>query len=583
MRRAAELDSFEVSVETQAFGFRISHKTGSNGMDETSSARVPAYGRKPGRAFRKLFAWGLLLASPATAWSQQPAIRQPGGVEAEAPKAIEVAPHAWKKEDSLIQSVVEPELIFQLEPTRSKLVRTRMPVSRIAITDPMIVEVIQYGPNEFEFIGRQSGETTLTLWFGQPLGQQSVLRYLVKVGPDESKQIEAEIEYGDLQTRINEMFPNSQIQLIPIIDKLIVRGQARDAEEAAQIMAIIRGSSVNQQGIIQNGINTIATGQVARIPGADDLPTATVISLLNVPGEQQVMLKVRIAELTRTAARELGTSFNVLGDNFAIASTLGGAPNISAILDAGDVELFVRAFSSNGHGKILAEPTLVTLSGHTATFIAGGEFAVPTAVGVDGISAASTTFRGFGTQLAFTPTVLDKDRVRLNVVPSFSSLNQQNAVDGIPGLNTRAVATTVDLREGQWLAIAGLIQDEQGGSRVRIPGIGDIPVIGAAFGLSKTHRDETELVVLVSPELVHPLEAEQVPLLLPGMEVTDPTDTRFFLGMETEGNPNCFHRSTIWPQPYRRDLKNGRLPPRAMPLYTRSQGHYLCGPKGFSE
>jgi len=555
-------------------------------MDETRSARVSTPRRSSGRTLRKMLACGLMLAAPSTAWSQQPGLQQPGGLQpGEFPNAVEaVPPQAWNKEDSLIQSVVEPELIFQLEPTRSKLVRTRMPVSRIAITDPMVVEVIQYGPNEFEFIGRKSGETTLTLWFGQPLGQQSVLRYLVKVGPDETEQLQAEIEYGDLQTRINEMFPNSQVQLIPVIDKLIVRGQARDAEEAAQIMAIIRGSVVNQAGAFQgSGLGTIAAGQVARIPGADDLPAATVISLLNVPGEQQVMLKVRIAELTRTAARELGTSFNVLGDNFAIASTLGGAPNISAILDSGDVELFVRAFSSNGHGKILAEPTLVTLSGHTATFIAGGEFAVPTAVGVDGIAAASTTFRGFGTQLAFTPTVLDKDRVRLHVVPSFSSLNEGNTVDGIPGLNTRAVATTVDLREGQWLAIAGLIQDEQGGSRVRIPGIGDIPIVGAAFGLSKTNRAETELVVMVSPELVHPLEAEQVPLLLPGMEVTDPTDKRFFLGLETEGNPNCFHRSTIWPQPYRRDLKHGRLPPRAMPVYTRSQAHYMCGPKGFSE
>ena len=546
-------------------------------MDALHSAQLSTSWRTTGKTLRKMITCGLLLAAPQVAWGQQatPAPTQPQ------PPAAAPA-QAWNKEDSLIQSVVEPELVFNLEPTRSKLVRTRMPVSRVAITDPMVVEVIQYGPNEFEFIGRKSGETTLTLWFGQPLGPQSVLRYLVKVAPDESEQIQAELEYGDLQSRINEMFPNSQVQLIPVIDKLIVRGQARDAEEAAQIMAIIRGSVVNQQGAFQGGYGTVAAGQVARIPGADDLPAATVISLLKVPGEQQVMLKVRIAELTRTAARELGTSFNVLGDNFAIASGFAGAPNISAILDAGDVELFVRAFSSNGHGKILAEPTLVTLSGHTATFIAGGEFAVPTAVGVDGVSATSTTFRGFGTQLAFTPTVLDKDRVRLHVVPSFSSINESNSVEGIPGLNTRAVATTVDLREGQWLAIAGLIQDEQGGSRIRIPGLGDIPIVGAAFGMSKITRAETELVVLVSPELIHPLEAEQVPLLLPGMEVTDPTDKRFFLGLEVEGNPNCHHRSTLWPQPYRRDLKHGRLPARPMPVYQRSQAHYLSGPRGFS-
>jgi pilus assembly protein CpaC len=302
------------------------------------------------------------------------------------------------------------------------------------------------------------------------------------------------------------------------------------------------------------------------------------------------MLKVRIAELTRTALRELGVDFSVLGDEFAIASAFGNVANITAILDGGDVNLFIRAFSSNGYGKILAEPTLVTLSGHTARFIAGGEFAVPTAVGVDGISAASTTFRGFGTQLAFTPTVLDKDRIRLHVVPSFSSLNDDIAVEGIPGLNTRAVATTVDLREGQWLAIAGLIQDEQGGARARIPGLGDIPIVGAVFGDQDVRRDETELVVLVSPELVHPMEGEQVPLILPGMAVTEPTGAAFFLHQRIEGRPGCDHRSTVWPV-YREQLHDAKKAAvRDARAYAKSQvgfqkchDYYLNGPVGFSK
>jgi pilus assembly protein CpaC len=297
------------------------------------------------------------------------------------------------------------------------------------------------------------------------------------------------------------------------------------------------------------------------------------------------MLKVRIAELSRTALREFGVDFEATEGRFAIEHAIGGGANLSAILDAGDYRLFIKAFASNGNGKILAEPTLIALSGHTATFIAGGEFAVPTAVGVDGIGAASTTFRGFGTQLAFTPTVLDKDRIRMHVRPSFSSLNADNTVDGIPGLNTRAVSTTVDLREGQWLAIAGLIQDEQTGSRGRLPYFGEVPIVGAILGNQKVTRNETELVVLVSPELVHPLEHEQVPLLLPGMQVTDPTNHSFFWGLQIEGTPGVDHRSTVWPKyqhQLRQAVKEAKRQAKLNGTLIENLDYYINGAHGLS-
>ncbi len=492
-----------------------------------------------------------------------------------------------QKEAALIDQVLMPELIFRVDPNQSKVVRTKLPISRVAITDPSIVEVNEFGPNEIEVIGVKAGETTMTLWFAEPGGQQSILRYLVRVAANEGEQYRAEVEYGRLQTRINEMFPYSQVQLIPIADKLIVRGQARDSKEAAEILALITGQSVNQAGNLGSFVNL---GSVARLPGAEDLRTQSVINMLTVPGEQQVMLKVRIAEISRSAARSLGLDFEIIKDNFLISNFIGGAGNVSAILDGGDVNLFLRAFASNGYGKVLAEPTLVTLSGQPATFIAGGEFAVPTVVGVGGVEAASTTFRGFGTQLTFVPTVIDKDKIRLQVAPSFSTLNQDIAVNGIPGLNSRAVTTTVDLREGQWLAIAGLIQDEQRGNRGRIPYLGDIPIIGAAFGTQNVQRDETELVVLVSPVLVHPMEADQVPPLLPGMAVTDPTDNAFYFWQMIEGHPDVQHRSTIWPQ-YRMEtlrqnaqvLKARYQQSKGGTVHCESQQYYMSGPQGFSD
>ena len=495
---------------------------------------------------------------------------------------------ALQKQSSMIESVLEPELIFRVQPSQSKIVKTRLPISRIAITDAGVIDVSEMSPSEIEIVGKRAGQTTLTLWF-QNGEEETILRYLVLVAANDIEQQRGEIEFGRLQARLNELYPNSFVQLIPIADKLIVRGQARDSKEAAEILAIVGNQSLNQSGNITMG-GVVNVGSVARLPGADDLETTSVVNLLHVPGEQQVMLKVRIAEIVRNANRELGADFSVLRDTWSLSNFIGGgAGNITAILSNEDVSLFLRAFTSNGYGKLLAEPTLVTLSGQPANFISGGEFAVPTAVGVDGIGAVSTTFRGFGTQLSFTPTVIDKDRIRLNVAPSFSAVNQSNSVDGIPGLDIRGAVTTVDLREGQWLAIAGLIQDEQGGSHQRVPFLGDIPVAGAFFGSQKATRDETELVILVSPELIHPLEFEQVPLFLPGMEVTDPTDAHFFFLQQIEGCADHHYRSTVWPH-YRQQLHfDAKMAARAMRQSKQNsnfqvkQQQYIVGPHGFSE
>ncbi|MCC9605423.1 pilus assembly protein N-terminal domain-containing protein [Blastopirellula sp. JC732] len=492
-----------------------------------------------------------------------------------------------QKQSNLIDEVLEPELIFTLLESQSKIIRTKAPVFRIAITNPTLVEVNEFSPNELEVIGSQAGQTTMTLWFNNPDGTVSTLRYLIIVTNEDDR---AELEYGKLQARINELFPYSRVQLFPIADKLIIRGQARDAKEAAEILAVVGEQTVNQNGNITNG-GAVNVGSVARLPNANDLETTSLINLLEVPGEQQVMLKVRVAELSREAARELGMDFSVMEESFSIAHTImGGAGNLSAILDGGDVELFIRAFSSNGTAKILAEPTLMTLSGQSASFIAGGEFAVPTAVGVGGIGAVSTSFRGFGTQVSFTPTVTDKDMIRLSVAPSVSSVNENLTVDGVPGLDIRGAVTTVDLREGQWLAIAGLIQDEQEATRSRFPLLGDIPYVGAAFGSQSTKRIETELVILVSPELVHPMERDQVPLYLPGMEVTEPTDKEFFLHQQIEGLPGYDFRSTVWPtyrhQIHHQNFEQVRLQREARKCrgqYQESEGYYVHGPAGFSD
>ncbi len=489
------------------------------------------------------------------------------------------SPEVQAKVRELIDTVSVPEVVLDLDPRRSKIISTKWPVTRVSVTDPQILEVVQFSPTEFELIGGVTGQTSLTFWFGALNGKGRMLRYLVRVSPNEAIEDRRKIEYRELEKKINALFPNSAVQLFPVADKLIVRGQARDAEEAAQILAVVRGQAPDQPGL---GGGRLNQGPAARpFPGTSDLPPSDIVNLLLVTGEMQVMLKVRVAELSRTALREMGSEFNIDAGDFTFDSFLSLGLPIRALLDSNDVRFLLEALSTNSYGKILAEPNLVTLSGHPAYFIAGGEFAVPTVVGVEGVGAVSTSFRGFGTQLTFTPTVLDKDRIRLVVASSISSLNEENTVEGIPGLDTRSVATTVDLREGQWLAIAGLLQDQQTGSKIRVPILGDIPILDMVFSRKEVRREETELIILVSPELVHPLEAEQAPLILPGMEVTEPTDSAFYFFGAYEGRPDCHHRSTVWPVHQRR-LCEARCRAKRQAQYQKCESYYFQGTHGFS-
>lgn len=566
-----------------------------------------------------LFGIGILAAMTVSQASAQDAPRRPRSAAARPVKVtrkageitVDETPETKAKVRSLIADVLEPESVLRVDPRQSTLIRTKQPVTRFSITNPDILEVVQFDPTQFELIGGRAGQTTLTLWFGD--NGRTVLRYLVEVKHNEELEDRQRIEYAKLQRKINELFPNSQIQLFPIADKLIVRGQARDSEEATEILNILRGGSGGAgagagggagggggfgafggafgggYGGIGGGYggNVVSEGTAAMpSPGETDLPASSLISLLDVPGERQIMLKVRIAELTRNALRQMGASLQKGGGSFNYFQNLSVNGAFNAVLSTTDLALSFQAVASNKYTKILAEPNLVTLSGYPAYFISGGEFAVPVVVGVQGAAAASANFRGYGTQLSFTPTIIDKDRIRLRVAPSFTQINQDTTVNGIPGLSSRAVVTTVDLREGQWLAIAGLIQDQQVGSKVRVPFLGDIPILDMIFSNKSITRDETELLVLVSPELVHPLEPQQRPLILPGMEVTEPNDCAFYFLGFYEGDPNCNFRSTIAPQ-YRRDVFYAKHEAirqvKCQSRFQKSEECYVVGPHGFSE
>lgn len=493
------------------------------------------------------------------------------------------AQDAKSKVSSLVENIVTAEVELEVGMRRSKILRMKKDIFRAAVADPSILEFVAFESSEIEIIGKKTGSTTVTLWLGDEQDAQ-ILSMLVTVVKDDGVDAERRFEYGELEAMVNEMFPNSRIQLIPIADKVILRGQARDEEEAVEILSIVSqntGGNAGRGGF--GGGNLLGQSQAAEpFPDASSLPQAKLINLLDVPGEKQVLLKVRIAELQRSASREFGADVSFDFKEFAFGNALTGAGNafLTGTFSEGGVDVVLKAMVGNGSAKILSEPNLVVLSGESATFLSGGEFAVPTIVGVGGAQAATTSFRGFGTSVDFSPTVLDKDRIRLRVAPSFTTLNKSNSVQGIPGIDSRSTSTVVDLREGQTLAIAGLIQEQQASESSRLPFLGEIPILNVLTESKSVSRDESELLILVSPELVHPLEADQAPQILPGMEVTEPNDLDFFLYGDIEGRAESHHRSTVWPLYKSRMKRCGYFETSNQ---CKSNKYFLNGSHGYSQ
>jgi pilus assembly protein CpaC len=310
-----------------------------------------------------------------------------------------------------------------------------------------------------------------------------------------------------------------------------------------------------------------------------------------VPGSQQVLLKVRVAELNRSAARQIGVNFlgvdpatgAIVGTQIAnpvtasgtIGSTGGGgaarglvgmaqapvttATTVFGIFQDANFEFTLNALRRNSMLRVLAEPNLVALSGHPATFLAGGEFPVPVPQAGSAGAAATITvqFREFGVRLSFVPLVLGDEVIRLSVAPEVSAIDFAVATtlvaggSPVPGLTTRRAQTTVELRQGQTLAIAGLLQLSLDGSTARIPGLGDLPILGPFFSNTTSNRVEKELVVLVTPYLVEPMARDQVPPV-PGDEVKEPNDLEFYFLSRIEGRTGKdFRSTTAWDDPLR--------------------------------
>ena len=474
--------------------------------------------------------------------------RQPTGFI----QQVQNTPQSARAMHRLIESMPQPQDEIEVIQQRHQLVLMRSNISRISIGDASIVDVVQYGPREIAIVGGVRGSTSLTFWFE---GEADPLIYTVRTIRDPNLDNQRKLDYGKLERKIALMYPNSKVYLIPMGFKIIVRGQVRDSEEASHILNVVRGEVMNQDGAAfgpQPYLNGAGAGGAGGPGGygspfgfnAWDMAAGLILNELKVPGEFQIALRVRIAELNRSAADRAGVDINVLFNDarHAITSTLGaGAGTIGGVFENGEIGLFLDYLCQNGTTKILSEPTMTTLSGREAQFLAGGEYAVQSVVGVGAGASTSTNFRGFGTSLRATPTITDRDLIRLDITAEYSDLNSSNNSGGNLGTSNRRIRTTVELREGQTLALAGLLSHRTKVEVSRIPVLGDIPKIGPLlFSSKRKSEEENELLILVTPELVRAMDAHEVPPV-PGFEVTVPTHEEFWKYNMTEGQPDTGH------------------------------------------
>lgn len=483
--------------------------------------------------------------------------RQPTGFI----QQVQNTPQSARAMHRLIESMPQPQDEIEVIQQRHQLVLMRSNISRISIGDASIVDVVQYGPREIAIVGGVRGSTSLTFWFE---GEADPLIYTVRTIRDPNLDNQRKLDYGKLERKLALMYPNSKVYLIPMGFKIIVRGQVRDSEEASHILNVVRGEVMNQDGAAFGpqpylngaGFGGASSGGYAAGAGGSggygspfgfnvwDMAAGLIINELKVPGEFQIALRVRIAELNRSMADRAGVDINVLFNDarHAITSTLGaGAGTIGGVFENGEIGLFLDYLCQNGTTKILSEPTMTTLSGREAQFLAGGEYAVQSVVGVGAGASTSTNFRGFGTSLRATPTITDRDLIRLEITAEYSDLNSSNNSGGNLGTSNRRIRTTVELREGQTLALAGLLSHRMKTEVSRIPVLGDIPKIGPLlFSSKRTSEEENELLILVTPELVRAMDAHEVPPV-PGFEVTRPTHEEFWKYNMTEGQPDTGH------------------------------------------
>jgi pilus assembly protein CpaC len=527
------------------------------------------------------------------------------------PRAAQPTPATKDKIEKYVARLLDPETTLDLIANQTRVMMLKGPPIRIQSGDENILAVSVVSPREILLHGKSVGATVLNLWFGDKNdpAKQETLTYLVRVFPDPEAKERLERSYKALEDEINKYFKDTSVHLKLVGDKMVISGRVRDFQQGGQVLQIVRanmqpGGDVARMPVIPaNGVPDPAfpmTPEAFRTAGGND-----IINLLEVAGEQQVMLRVVVCEVNRAAARSIGLNFSVtnhqgitvfsnrtgpvvggfngVGSNLGTGSlgsafSFGGQiANLPFAVDAGRIPFALTALKNLQYARSLAEPTLVTLNGQTANFLAGGSFPVPIIGGFGSLGGVGGGLQGvqyvpYGVIVNYTPYITDRDKLRLalNATVSARDLNTSTNIGGgtVAGLTSRSVNTTVELRQGETLAIAGLIEYNIGADSTRIPFIGDVPGLNNLTGLQRVQAAEKELVIFITPELVRPLDPGQV-ARLPGSEILDPSDCEFYLLGRLEGHCKDFR------SPVRTDLSR-------IKMFQQVEQLNVYGPAGYS-
>jgi pilus assembly protein CpaC len=368
----------------------------------------------------------------------------------------------------------QPERVISVSRGASVLLVNPVALQRFSVGDPNIAEATIVSPTEVVINGKGLGSTTLLIWDNS----SQVKVYSVEVTADAPA----------LERYLRQVMPDEQIAVTASGNSVTLSGTVKDPNSVQRAIDIARGSG------------------------------ATIIDNMVAPPAVQVMLKVRFAEINRTVLKRWATQLSTVNPqnlsdngNYTASTDPGStATNVSFLLDNlpgnPNFQALVNAAEQRGDFRDLAEPNLMTLPGKEAYFLAGGRFPFPSVQGGQTSGAIGIQFQDFGVKLRFTPTITRSGAIRLKLEPEVSSLDFANGlvISGftIPTITTRRAETEVELREGQYLAIAGLLDNTVTDNVAKIPFLGDIPILGALFRSKNLQQKRTELLVLVQPQLV---------------------------------------------------------------------------------
>ncbi|MBA3442481.1 MAG: pilus assembly protein N-terminal domain-containing protein [Pyrinomonadaceae bacterium] len=396
---------------------------------------------------------------------------------------------------------------------QSRVLTFDQPISRFSVSNPEVAEAVLVSPDQALVNGKKFGQVNFIAW--NKAGTQFIVFDVA---------VRANLSLIDSQMRA--LFPKDDIRLSQANESVVLSGTVADPKTAEQADKVIQAAGFKTVNMLQ----------------------------APVKNAMQVQLQVRVAEVNRNRLRDFGASYSYQGGPGTggyinpgagpgtIGDVAGGvlsgsiASSLNLFLMGGNTLSFIRALQQQGALRALAEPNLIAMDGQEASFLAGGEFPIPVVQGGGDRSAVTIVFKKFGVQLNFKPTIIDEDHIRLELEPEVSTLDYANGVrlDGfvIPALRTRRAKTGVELRDGQSFALAGLLDNNESRLLGRVPVIGSIPILGALFRSKQFQKNETELMFIVTAQMVKPLNRDDLPQLrgVDGLKNGSP------LGVEQKGD-----------------------------------------------